>query len=127
MAAKITFGDTFQIDDDGDGASLPQVTNLGAESIQTNAGFTYESQLIDNAVHTEIDLSHLTNPGRYSYRNNSTTQNLQIGIEVAAAFEVLDEILPGETSSGRIGPGVVPFALFTGGAPAKMQVFNADT
>lgn len=108
MAGTIRLSTTLQITN-GE-VNLPRISRTGEQLVQTNAGFVYESQTVPIAAHAAINYGNLTTPGRYLIINPVEADDaIQIGLDVAAAFQVVDEIPPGEWSTGRIGPSVVLF------------------
>lgn len=126
MADTVIFGTQITIQSEI-GADIPQVSDLGIESIQTNAGSVFNTQTIGTAAAgTLIDLSELVTPGRYRYKNVDTTNYVEVGVQVAGTFYPLDKLLPGEVSSGRVADGVAVYARFNG-ADGKLQIINADT
>ena len=117
---NVKFGSQFQVISD-QGSGLSQLSTLGQQATQSADGFVYVDQIIATAAHTALDLGSLTTLGRYRLRNADPTNAVNIGIDVAAAFHGLDRLLPGETSEGRFGAGVVPYAQFEA-ADGKLEV-----
>lgn len=105
MAGTIDVSTTLRVTN-GE-TNLPRISRTGEQLVQTNAGFVYDTQAVPISAHAVIDFGNLTTPGRYLIINPlEATNAIQIGVDVATAFHVLDELPPGEWSTGRIGPSV---------------------
>lgn len=93
---------------------------------QSAAGGPAPAQQNIGTTHEAIVISELTNLGWALFRNLDSTNYVEIGVDVAAAFYPFVKLLAGESCVVRLSPAIAPYAKAnTAAVKLEAYIFEA--
>lgn len=90
---------------------------------QTNPGGVSGQPAIGTSA-TTIDMSGMTTPGAYYFKNMDATATITLGIEVSSTFYPVIDLGPGDVSCGVFNSAVKSTTVFQAKASAGTAVLD---